>query len=126
MEFTQEQKNIKKKAFLEALTETLGTISLACQKIHIGRTTIYSWIKDDKEFAKAIEEIQNEYVVDYVESKMLKKINEGESNMIMFFLNNKAKHRGYGQQRDREQQNSRVTTINIIHSDDDNEPNTEQ
>lgn len=116
----------KKKQFLEILEKTLGNITATASKMGIERKTVYNWKDKDPEFAKAIKEVQEENVVDYVESLMMKKIGEGESNMIMFFLNNKAKHRGYGQQRDREQSNNRVTTINIIHSDDDNEANTEQ
>ena len=120
------QMDDKKKEFIAVLEKTLGNITATASKVGIARSTVYNWINDDKDFAKAIKEIQEENVVDYVESLMMKKIGEGESNMIMFFLNNKAKHRGYGQQRDREQTNNRVTTINIIHSDDDNEPNAEQ
>ena len=113
---TNTQLHDKKKAFLEALTETLGNITLASQKIGIERKTVYNWKNKDVDFANAIDEIQQEYVVDYVESKMIKKINEGESSMIMFYLNNKAKHRGYGQQR--QSQDDRRITINLVKPDD--------
>ena len=120
------QMDDKKKEFIAVLEKTLGNITATASKMGIERKTVYNWKDKDPDFAKAIKEVQEENVVDYVESLMMKKIGEGESNMIMFFLNNKAKHRGYGQQRDREQTNNRVTTINIIHSDDNNEPNGEQ
>ena len=41
-------------AFLEALRE-LGSIYSACQRVEISRTTIYTWMADDSDFAAEVD-----------------------------------------------------------------------
>src|SRR5438045_2076104 len=100
-----------KKQILEILEEKLGVVSEACKSIGLARSTFYSWMKSDKEFKAAVEEIQ-EVAIDYVESKLFEKIRgiqtgkyqDGElvvydqppsDTAIIFYLKTKAKKRGY-------------------------------
>ena len=87
-------KSRKKKPFLKALREGRGIITYACEKIGINRMTYYNWIKNDEEFAKQVEEI-NESTIDAVESKLLSAINEENITAIIFYLKTKGKKRGY-------------------------------
>tara|TARA_R110002050_G_scaffold81055_6_gene173256 strand:- start:499 stop:732 length:234 start_codon:yes stop_codon:yes gene_type:complete len=56
-------------------------------------------MKEDKEFAKAVEEIK-EAQVDYVEGQLIKNISKGKETSIIFYLKSKAKDRGYAEKLD--------------------------
>ena len=85
----------KKEKLLEALKETQGLIYHACKKAgNISRSTYYRYVKEDAEFAKAVEEIK-EAQVDYVEGQLIKNISKGKETSIIFYLKSKAKDRGY-------------------------------
>lgn len=84
----------RKKKILEALREGRGIITYACQKVGISRQTYYNMIKEDEEFAKEVENINDE-TVDLVESKLLSAINNGDITAIIFYLKTKGKKRGY-------------------------------
>lgn len=113
--------NLKKKAMLEAMKKSLGNISAACNLVGVSRKTYYEWIGEDEEFNEAIEAI-NEQNIDFVESKLLEKINgktyheetrefdakgkltnhkkvtkelQPDTEAIKFFLKTKGKKRGY-------------------------------
>lgn len=82
-----------KKALLEALEKCYGNISQACLEAGVSRQTFYNY-KDDPEFAKAIEEV-NESAIDHVEGKLFNRIDEKDTTAIIFFLKTRAKKRGY-------------------------------
>jgi len=49
----------KKEKLLKALEETQGLIYHACKKAgNISRSTYYRYLKEDEEFAKAVEDIK--------------------------------------------------------------------
>ena len=51
-------------------------------------------MKEDPEFAKAVEDIK-EAQIDYVEGELIKNIAQGKETSIIFYLKSKAKKRGY-------------------------------
>lgn len=83
-----------KKAYLEALEKALGVKTTACRSTGVGRTTVYDWIKEDEEFRKAVEEIE-QVALDFAESKLHKQISDGNTSATIFFLKSKGKKRGY-------------------------------
>ena len=83
-----------KELFLEVFKKTAGNVSQACKAIKINRKTFYDWCKKDKKFKDKIDEI-NESLIDNVETLAYKKIKEGDTTMLIFFLKTKAKHRGW-------------------------------
>lgn len=83
-----------KKAILEALEKSLGVVTTACKKVGVGRTTFYGWLKEDKEFAEKVNDIQN-IALDFVESKLFENIREGKTSEMIFYLKTKGKKRGY-------------------------------
>jgi len=97
-----------KKEILEALEEHKGIVSSACASIGLARSTYYDWLKSDEVFKAAVDEIQ-EVAIDFVESKLMQKINgvftsgkDGEvydnppsDTAIIFYLKTKGKKRGY-------------------------------
>jgi predicted DNA-binding transcriptional regulator AlpA len=84
----------KKNAFIESMKKTLGIVTQSCDKVGISRETYYKWMKEDPNFAKQIEYVQ-EIAVDFVESKLFQQIQNGDTTASIFYLKTKGKHRGY-------------------------------
>ena len=88
--------NFRKKAFLEAYIKAFGNVSQSCLAIVIDRSTYYDWLKKDPEFKKQIEQAEpQERFLDFLESKLVEKINGGDTTSIIFSLKTKGKQRGY-------------------------------
>ncbi len=83
-----------KKAIIESLEKSLGVVTTACKIVGVGRTTFYEWLKDDEEFAKQVDDIQN-IALDYAESQLHKQIGDGSTAATIFYLKTKGKKRGY-------------------------------
>tara|TARA_R100001443_G_scaffold100577_1_gene108064 strand:+ start:220 stop:567 length:348 start_codon:yes stop_codon:yes gene_type:complete len=90
----------KKEKLLKALQETQGLIYHACKKAgNISRSTYYRYMREDKDFAQAVEDIK-EAQIDYVEGELIKNISRGKETSIIFYLKSKAKERGYAEKLD--------------------------
>lgn len=107
-----EQNGTLKRAMLEALEKCLGIVSDAVKIVGIGRTTHYSWMKDDPEYKQAVESI-DDIALDFAESKLHERMrgvemakigSDGEMNTytlppdttaIIFYLKTKGKKRGF-------------------------------
>lgn len=97
-----------KKRFVDVLKMSRGIISTACESVSMSRQTYYNWLEADPEFKEAVDEVQ-ESMIDFVESKLMQKINgieiqstKGEifevppsDTAIIFYLKTKGKKRGY-------------------------------
>jgi hypothetical protein len=84
----------KKETFLEALRAHAGNITTACEAANIGRRTVYDWRSNDPDFQRAVEDV-TESVYDFVESKIMEQIGEGNTAVLIFFAKTKMKARGY-------------------------------
>ena len=90
----------KKEKLLKALQEPQGLIYHACKKAgNISRSTYYRYLREDEEFAKAVEDI-NEAQIVYVEGQLIQNISSGKETSIIFYLKSKAKERGYAEKLD--------------------------
>jgi hypothetical protein len=90
----------KKEKLLKALQETQGLIYHACKKAgNISRSTYYRYMREDEEFAQAVEDIK-EAQIDYVEGQLIKNISNGRETSIIFYLKSKARDRGYAEKLD--------------------------
>lgn len=83
-----------KQEFPKVLQQSLGIISNACAHFDISRNTYYYWYNNDPEFAAACDEV-HEYVGDFVEGKLLQKIETGDTTAIIFYCKTKLKNRGF-------------------------------
>lgn len=106
-EQSERRKEKQKKDILKALKNTMGNVSLSCEKVGISRFAFYKWRDEDPEFDKAVEEI-NERTLDFVESKLMQGIQDGNARMIIFFLSTKGRGRGYGQTKENGEKSSGV------------------
>ena len=88
------KKSMLKEAFLKSYADTFGNISASCAAVKTDRSTYYEWIKRDEAFKKAVEECDESFL-DFAESKLHKKIADGEWVPLKYFLENKAKKRGW-------------------------------
>jgi len=103
--------DIKKQEIISALSECHGIVTDACRKTNTPRSTYYTWLENDPEFKKLVEDTQEE-AIDFVEGKLLQKIKgitigkveDGElvvyeqqpsDTAIIFYLKCKGKKRGY-------------------------------
>ena len=87
-------RHIKKEAMLKALENSLGVVTVACKQIDIPRSTYYKWLKEDKDFAKSVKEIEN-IALDFAESQLHSQMKDGSTSATIFYLKTKGKKRGY-------------------------------
>ena len=86
------QKN--KDKVIDALERSLGIVTPACKEVGISRETFYRWYREDINFKKKVDDI-NEITLDFAENQLLKKIKEGSERSILFYMKYKARQRGY-------------------------------
>lgn len=90
----QQKPEVYKKKLLEALERSLGIVTPACKDVGISRDTFYRYYKEDEDFKKKVDDI-NEITLDFAENQLLKKIKEGSERSILFYMKYKARRRGY-------------------------------
>jgi len=88
-----------KKAMLEALEKSLGIVTTACKTVGIDRSTHYEWMKNDPEYKKSVDSIED-MAIDFTESKLFQKIKGEDTACIIFYMKTKAKKLGYIEGRD--------------------------
>jgi len=84
----------RKPVFLELFTKNFGNIQLTCDAFHITRQCFYQHYKDDGDFRIRVDNIR-EGIIDFAESVLHRKIKEGSTPELLFFLKCRAKSRGY-------------------------------
>lgn len=102
-----------KKKFIEALKANLFVVQRAVEQTGIARSSHYKWLKEDEEYKREIEEI-GEIQFDFVETQLLKKIKDGDSQSILFYLKTKGKKFGYGENLDITSGGDKITEIKLI------------
>jgi hypothetical protein len=85
--------NNRQKLFLCAYYRCAANNSAASKLV--GVHAHHTWMKNDVDYAEVVEQI-TETVIDAVELKLFQFIERDSLSAIQFFLKNKAKHRGYG------------------------------
>jgi hypothetical protein len=95
----QNRTRSQKEAMLDAMEKNLGIVTDSCRQIGISRDTHYRWLKEDKQYKKAIKDIEN-VALDFAESALLQQIKKGNPLSTMFYMKCKGKKRGYIEQQD--------------------------
>ena len=56
----QERTTIKKQMFLDTFVQSMGVITICCDKIGVSREIFYRWKREDNNFAEALDNIINQ------------------------------------------------------------------
>lgn len=86
--------DILKKSLIESLEKSLGVVTTACKNSGCSRETFYKYCREDKDFKRAVDDIEN-IAIDFAESQLHKQIKEGSAASTIFYLKTKGKKRGY-------------------------------
>ena len=89
----------RKKAMYEALKGQLGVITAAAKQIGISRETHYSWLRENENYRRWVEELP-ELTLDFAENALFKEIKKGNMTGIIFYLKTKGKSRGFIEQQE--------------------------
>ena len=76
----QEQRSteLRKKAMLQALEQSLGVVTTAAKQAGIERTTHYNWLKEDEAYKEAVESLEA-VALDFAETKLFSLINNEDT-----------------------------------------------
>ena len=86
--------DLKKRAMLEALEQTLGVVVPAARMAGTTRQTHNNWLKSDPAYAAAVESVQD-IALDFAESMLHEQIKDKNTIATIFYLKTKGKKRGY-------------------------------
>lgn len=101
-----------KEKMLIALEKHLGIVTPACKEVGISRNQFYNWCKNDPDFKRRVDEL-DDVTLDFVETKLLEKIKAGDNKSIMFYMKYKARKRGYTDSIDVTTGGDKITDIKI-------------
>lgn len=119
--------------FIKAYSERFGNVAASCRAARISRQTYYNWRENTPEFLQAILDADEE-MKDTAESKLHELINgvtvenlKDDENpvytkppdfrAISYFLDRKARDRGYGEKVETENTNNNTITVTIDYGD---------
>lgn len=88
------RKKIAREKIVEVFSKKGCNVSATCIALDIDRGTFYKWKNADSVLSNMLKEAE-EAVIDNAESKLLQKINEGDTTCLIFYLKTKGKNRGY-------------------------------
>ena len=107
-----ESKKSRQRAWIDAYKAKLFNVSKACKAVGIDRSTYYRWLENDADFAQAVQEAREERL-DFIESKLMEIIAEGDTQAIIFALKTLGKHRGYQERQEAPPVNTLPPSIDI-------------
>ena len=90
-----------KSNLIDCMIKNLGNVTEVCKQMNIARQTFYNYYNNDIEFKEQIDDIKN-IALDFVESKLIGKIKEGDTIAILFYLKTQGKKRGYVERQETE------------------------
>lgn len=108
---TQTENN--KKLLLKSLQKNQGLVSTSCVEVGVSQEFYYWHYHKDEKF-KAEVDLINEKVIDFAESKLYEKIQEGSEKSIHFLLRYRGRKRGYTDSIDITSDGKNITEIRLI------------
>lgn len=102
-----------KKLLLKSLQKNQGLVSTSCAEVGVSQEFYYWHYHKDEKF-KAEVDLINEKVIDFAESKLYEKIQEGSEKSIHFLLRYRGRKRGYTDSIDITSDGKNITEIRLI------------
>lgn len=78
----QNRTQIAKKQMLKALESSLGVVTTALKSTNLSRTNYYKWLKEDQEFAQAVQDVDL-IAKDFVKSKFYECIKDKVPSVVI-------------------------------------------
>ena len=78
----QNRTQLAKKQILKALESSLGVVTTALKATDLSRTNYYKWLKEDKEFAQAVKDVEL-IAQDFVKSKFYECIKDKVPSVVI-------------------------------------------
>ena len=110
------------KAVADALTKTRGNMAATAATLQCSRETIRKMCLAHTELAQVRDEAK-ETVKDWVESKIFKKIDDGDTAMTIFYAKTQMRDRGYIERTEVTGAAGAALTVRIVYDDTDINPN---
>lgn len=79
---------------VEVFEKKGGNISATCDALGITRQTFYNYKKNVKGLEDRLDAV-SESLIDFAESKLVEKVQDGDLTAIIFYLKTKGRSRGY-------------------------------
>jgi transposase-like protein len=80
--------------FQECIPGTSGVLSEIARRIGCSRQTVYAWMNDHPEVARAIEE-ERQVSLDHAETTLYKAIESGDLSAAKYLLSTRGRDRGF-------------------------------
>ena len=111
-----------KNLFLDKLSENMSLVAPTCKALGMSRSTYQAWLRTDEAFRAAVEEIR-EQRLDYIENKLLQRIEAGDTSAITFALKTIGRRRGWSdrhksdeekEQERRSEEREQAQRVNVV------------
>lgn len=121
-------RKINKNSFAKAVVGSGGVITEVAKRLHVERLTVYSFIKQNEEFAKPLLDQAREEIVDMAEGSLFTQVKNNEAWATKFLLKTIGKDRGYVEKQEIEQSGTigLIGYTNVSPDDWDNEREVKQ
>lgn len=85
---------VSHKQLLSVYQKKGGNVSATCLALNISRTQFYKMKNKSEKLAEMLGDV-DESLIDFAESKLMEKVQDGDITSIIFLLKTKGKKRGY-------------------------------
>ena len=110
--------------FIMAIPGTGGIISAIARKVGCGWHTAARYIDQHATVKQAYDD-ECERVLDLAETKTIKAIEDGDLQMVRYYLSTKGRKRGYVERTEQEVKQSGAVTFRVVYGDDGSNANGE-
>jgi hypothetical protein len=100
----------------QAVTEASGILTTTAKNLGCTTTTIYEYLKRYPSLKDVLEEAR-ESAIDFVESKLMKAIEEGNVTAMIFYLKTQGKGRGYVERSEHDLSPNGPVTLRVVYGE---------
>lgn len=104
------KKRLNNKKIVDAYIKNNFKVTTTCNKLKISVETFYRWQREYPELEYQIR-LAKESLKDDVESALIKKAKEGDSQLLLYLAKTLLKDRGYGSEGTEAKQNTQVNIV---------------